>query len=153
MSEADALEVFKLLEAKRQEWAQTLAVHCEDFRTFMPGGKFLMERTGEVAQVIEAQARGQLTKEWVLKYNLPKLASFTIRKYGEPMASALALYWCHKMQTLYNIWKDQSDSDYIFKAADIETANESESLQKAVADLAPGHPAWSRIEDIKSIRP
>eukprot|EP00974_Lingulodinium_polyedra_P018422 1780724-Lingulodinium_polyedra.AAC.1 len=82
----------------------------------MPGGVFLKKTTGDVAQVLQSAPRTKKAKQWAEDYNMPMLASFTLKKYEEGPASGLGLYWCQKCQLLYDIWANQPDVDYEFRA-------------------------------------
>eukprot|EP00974_Lingulodinium_polyedra_P063857 6166673-Lingulodinium_polyedra.AAC.1 len=95
-------QVFALLEQKRREWGMAIPEQQTDFKTWMPGGAFMARTKGEVAQVLQAAPRTKGAKAWAEKYMMPKLASFILRKYGEGPASSLALWWCQKMQFLYD---------------------------------------------------
>ena len=91
LSEDQMNQVFALLEQKRRAWGQALPEQVADFRTWMPGGAFMQKTKGQVAYVLQAEARTKGAKEWVAAYMLPKLASFTLSKYGEGPASSLAI--------------------------------------------------------------
>ena len=116
-------------------------------------GAFMMRRHGEVVQVIQAAPRGRRGIDFVDTYNLPKLASCTIRLYSEVVASSLAQFWCKKLQFLFYMWANHEEDDYIFGDAEVEASNAPEGLEVAWQKLPKAHPAWKRIEDIEAIWP
>ena len=56
--------------------------------------------------------------DWVAKYNLPSMASFSTSRYEQEGASALALEWCRHLQYFYNIYTGQSDPNYDYRGDD-----------------------------------
>ena len=112
----------------------------------MPGGKFLYSVHGNVAEVLQAAPRTQKAKVWCEQYGTPRLASFTLSKYGENVASALALFWCRKMQFLLALWEHQDDMDYVYRPEDVEAANDDSEFEEGWKDLPATHPCWGRGE-------
>ena len=86
-------------------------------------------------------------------YMLPKLASFTLSKYGEGPASSLALFWCRKLQFLYDVWCSQEKEGYEYSLADIEASNDYEGLAFGWESCPPEHPCWARLAEIEAIHP
>eukprot|EP00974_Lingulodinium_polyedra_P087108 8444655-Lingulodinium_polyedra.AAC.1 len=119
----------------------------------MPGGAFLYKTQGEAVQVIQSAPRTKAAVEWCIQYGCPKLASFTISKYTEKVATSLALYWANKMQCLYDIYLNQEDEAYQYRPEDVELANYAEDLEEAWKDLPKTHPCWSRVKEIQGIAP
>ena len=89
----------------------------------------------------------------MLLYSVPKLASFTLKKYGEEAASSLALFWCKKMQFLYDVWCNQEDEDYVDTPEDVAASNDSEDLSFGWEGSGPDHPCWARLKEIEAIWP
>ena len=55
-------------------------------------------------------------------YGAPKLASLTMDKFGQEVASYLALYWCRKMQYFLDLARENHDLDWTFSDAECEGA-------------------------------
>ena len=85
---------------------------------------------------------------------MPKVQSFTLSRYTEPVASALALYWCHKMQTLYTVWLlAGEDPGFVFKPEDLVSSNEWEHFEEEFGGLPANSPGRARITLIQQIVP
>ena len=142
-----------MLEDKRMVWAQSLLDQQDDFKAWMPGGPFMWKRHGEVAQVLQASPRRKSSLAWAQKYHMSMLASFTLSKYTDKVASALALYWCAKCQFLFDIWCNQADPEYEYIEDDVTLANDPTEFEAAWEGLPKEHAAWERVDQIVSSFP
>ena len=146
-------QVFESLELKRRQWAVHYSSKYENFKSNVLGGEWTASHKKVIIDAVLAYASGQKVKDWCVKYSLPRSASFALAKYGEYMASHLALYWAARMQQWFDIWESQDDDDYTFSESDIETFHEPLEELSRFAGLQPGHVVMERLAELRDIVP
>ncbi len=55
-----------------------------------------------------------------MQFGLAKSARFELSMYGEEAASALAHFWCHKVDYYYTVWQAAGEGPYVFTVQDHE---------------------------------
>ena len=92
-------------------------------------------------------------RTWCRRYTLQSSASFAYARYGEEVASALALGWCQRMQVLYDVYVASGEGRFVFKPMDADELDEH-PIFAAVADaLSPHDPVFARVKQIRGIAP
>ena len=88
---------WRLLEERRAQWdADASRDEADRFRTCIRGGRAPMMRRRAAYDVIVAEARGGLAKEWARQYGVGQLHSFSFARYGEAVACRMAL--CRRLE-------------------------------------------------------
>lgn len=82
------------------------AGQSEDFRWALRGGRWLAQRTGQAYDSFRAYACGSSSSQWCAMVRLTPTATFATRLYTEQGAALLCRVWCHKMQFLYDVWRE-----------------------------------------------
>ena len=114
LSEEGYNQAFASLEAQRRAWQANHSRPSEDFRTTMLGGAWTLQNVGVTADAIKGYAANKDSQQFCVRFHMPKMQTFTIRKFTEIDASALALFWCAKMQHYYNLWTEQQDQHMVW---------------------------------------
>jgi len=145
---------FKRLMEKRLEWEAAYEGMAEDFEVIVRGGPWTEKHIGRVTDVIRAQPVSKEAKKWCELYGIVPSASFSIKRYTEAGASAMALAWVHRMQYFYDVYKDSDQSRYQYTAEDIAQYVEDEPFvdYQLTLPLEGGH-AYDRAKQVKSIMP
>ena len=142
------------LEARRQEWADEEVVRTPDFETFIRGGARIQATLGVPYDCIISRACSDESRSWIQGYFVTKTAAFAYRKYGERAAHMLAMGWCHKMQHLFDLFVDSRQGDlYVYQDAELNGYIPDPAYSAWVQTLPEGSPAYTRHEEIKSLRP
>ena len=144
----NALEnIFEAVEARRQAWAQQRRI-AQDFTTYIRGGAWSESRSGNALEGVRSQFQGALSKAWCAKYGMPETASVSYSKFGETMASALALAWCARLQHYFDIYFEAMDEGSVYNDAHLSSWSGDSALNTLLADLPANHVArkrWAQI--------
>ena len=103
--------------------------------------------------MIQAEGWNEAAKDFCHTHHMSRLQSFALSLYTEPVASSLALYWCHKMQALFTMWYLSGDEDYVFSAEEVAMANEWDLFDEELGGLAANSPGRRRTTLIQQIVP
>ena len=90
---------------------------------------------------------------WCLKYGLNRQASYSLMKFGEQAASALASFWCQRMQSFYDAFLESGEESYRYTDSDLASAPHADSCITKMGELPKAHPAWGRMHEIARIAP
>jgi hypothetical protein len=135
--------VFAALQKKRQEWSVDYNKPVEHFKTCILGGPWTQVHRGTSLADVRAFAAGSKPVAWCKKYFGVQQSSYSYRKYGDAVASSLALYWTHRMEHFYQIYLDANDDGYQYTDDDLASAPNpdvvSAALQHAGDKAAQGH--------------
>ena len=153
LEEDVAERVFAELREKRQLWEVEFAAPPEDFKTTLLGGAWTLQHRGVVCDAVKAYAAGATGLSFCRAYQLPKAASFAIRKYGEAVASALAIHWCARLQSLCTAARGQTMGSYVFTAADLESCPAPEEVLQLLQEQPQSHPGHVRLAEISALLP
>jgi hypothetical protein len=145
LSEEEVQEAFALLEAKRAEWRRELSTTPENFKTSIAGGAWSMASKGLAADSVKAAASGSAAKDWRRRYGFPQAASFAYKKYTEKVATALALYWCQRLQYFFDLSKALPEG-YAYTEGDVQGAPGVEEVSRLLEDVVRTSPDWLRWE-------
>jgi hypothetical protein len=148
------LSTWSLLETRRQEWADEEVVRTPDFETFIRGGAHTQATLGVPYDCIISRPCSEESRSWIQGYFATKTAAFAYKRYGEQAAHMLAMGWCHKMQYLFDLFVDSRQNEqFVYQDAELDAyAPDPAYIQWALA-LPLSSPAYSRHEEIKSLRP
>ena len=75
----------------------------DNFKTTIRGGAWAQQNKGVPFDSTLAYASGALAVRWCKDYHMPVRATFALKKFGDNVAPALALYWYKRLQHLYNL--------------------------------------------------
>lgn len=87
------------------------------------------------------------------KNGLQKTVSFSYAKYGEQASNLLALHWTHKMQYLFNIYRDSDQHGYVFSDTDVDGHVPERTFSEFIEGVPLESPILQRVHQIKAIRP
>jgi hypothetical protein len=106
------------LYAKRAAWLDEAPPPAIDFKLQLLGGRFTLEKTGQLYDAYSAKASGAEAIEWCRRYGLPRSARFARTLYGDDMAGMLSRWWAAKMQYYIDRWRASEDAHYKYTDAD-----------------------------------
>ena len=151
---ADQYErAFEDLESQRRRWQ---AVHHRpdaEFRTTMLGGAWTMQHVGVAADAIKAFAAGQTAQTFCTTYHLAKMQTFSIKKFSERDASCLALFWCAKMQHLFDLWIEVAEPPFSWTEELISSFDEEAIKDELFGERALSDAVSTRLQKILDMRP
>ena len=153
LSDDEVDAAFEALDAKRREWDANELLPSADFRTSIRGGAWTKANRGVSFDCISGSASSAALKTWCRRYSLQSSVSFAYAKYGEEVASALALGWCHKMQVLRDMWVGSGVDRYELMPNDGADQAEHEVFAAVAGTLAPHDPASARVATIRGLAP
>ena len=144
-------EVFRQLEAKREECHMLRAQEVQDFKVSLLGGMWTQRTSGRPFDAFKAQARRGEAEVWCGLYGLQKSARWDLGLYGEGNAAVFAKAWCHKMQYLFDLWSLSDGVGYEYTAADFERYVEPDDFSSMAASLTPA--GLQRVAQIRNLKP
>jgi hypothetical protein len=153
LDEDEVMRVFTELEAKRLAWNKDHESACDDFKTHVLGGAWTKRHKGVSFDAIRASPSNELAKSWCQRYGLATTSSFALNRYGETVCSALALYWCQRMQYFFDVWIDVEDEDYCFLRSDIDGCPPPRAALLAMDKLPLSDPSHNRLRELTDIAP
>ena len=150
----DELELaWDQLDLRRREWADEDKYVGTDFETVIRGGAWTHAAKGMAYDCIMARSSSEVGSEFVKKYGLQKTVSFSYAKYGEQASNLLALHWTHKMQYLFNIYRDSDQHGYVFSDTDVDGHVPERTFAEFIEGVPLESPILQRVHQIKAIRP
>jgi hypothetical protein len=102
-----AEEAMAELEALRARWARDEHGAATDFKVRVRGGAATAARMGGPADASRGEAANQQAEAFCLAAELPRSATFNLRRYTETHARDLARAWCHRLQWWYDLWLER----------------------------------------------
>ena len=152
-ADKDALELaVEELRKKREEWVAENENHCEMFVTELRGGRWTKAVMDKAYDAVAAKAAQIHVKHWCRLNSLPVMASYSIAKFGEHLASLLAISWCAKMQWLWELSAEGADDQKLkLDSATFDSYVPSPELTEALQSLPASHPAVTRTDEILNI--
>lgn len=142
------------LYAKRSEWSE-LPNASENFLVQIRGGRGTKKKKkkGVAYDCAAMQARGALPSVFVEDYGLQKLHSFSILKYGESTAMALALEVAARHDYFFGIFMRSDELEHRFSEEEISSYKASDEWRRLVHGFDSGSSEWTRAKAIEAIRP
>ena len=114
----DEMASMEALWAKRHELAGA-AEHEIGFDYTVRGGKWTAKHVGVLYDSYRAEARTPGAKNFCKLYNIPKSATFSVKKYKEDWCVILCKLWTSRMSHVYGIFTThESIEKYKFERAD-----------------------------------
>ena len=153
VEDPDLLSLHDRLMARRAELGDDAD---EDWRSYykwnLRGGRWLAERTGLAYDCVAAQCLPDTTAtDMALTFdNLNKMARFSISKFTEEGALALARLWIHRNHYFLNLWLAKDCRAVPFTDDEVEGYVEPDSV---AALYAQGVLVATRIDAIRRIVP
>ena len=96
-------EGMQALDAARLAMAAEPEASHEDFGTRVLGGPWLLKTKGIPFDAIQGYGRGEATKQFCIRRNIPKTIRFDYQLYGGDACGVMARAWCHRLQWLFNL--------------------------------------------------
>lgn len=120
LAEEQIEQVWETLAGKRRDLAEQVgAGGGADFKSDVRGGIWIEANKGFAADAMMEEAQNKAAAQWARSYNINKMVSFSIRKYGDHTASMLAIEWAREAQYFFDLWKQQRRQTYQFTEDDI----------------------------------
>ena len=139
------------LKEKRAAWATTSPSSDPDFETHIRGGKWTVVHRHEGFDCIVGRARHHHAQNWCKDQGLQVIMSFSYKKYGNYVASELALEWVNRMQHFYSLSQDLGPNS--ISQQDVQDYVERASFTEMVDSLPLDSVAWPRIRQVRSCNP
>ena len=140
------------LEAKRAEEAAVAAAPGrEHVGMEARGGKFTMEKFSVAFNEFRAQAETKEGNQWLRRYGMRLLATFTLRKFGEALARVCALYWAEKMSHFHSLWCARGQGSYEYSPEDLASFPEPRAFTEAFE--AASLECRKRMSDLRAMVP
>ena len=136
-------EALAKLAEKREEWAASVEQNAH-FITQLRGGKWLRQQRGLAYDSYVGQAASAAVKQWCRQHKLPLMGTYSIAKFGEEVASTLALEWTRRMEYVHAFLQT---SDVPLAQTYIET----QEFKQFVDGLPANSPALPRIRELRSL--
>ena len=151
----DAVDrAFAQLHSKRAEWSCEQDVGSDHFKTMVRGGAWTQAHRNVAVDSVAAQACTQMAKNFCIKYDLPKLASYSFAKFGERVAKVLAEGWVDKMTYLHSMYLEAEDDGFVFDQDVMQGYEEPTDLVNLRAELGDLHKGVrDRLEQLKMLKP
>lgn len=145
--------MWPLLEERRRQWAEEHHLLAERFKTTILGGEWTRQHRGQAFDAVKAFASGALVLAWCAQFQWPKQASFSFAKFGDAVASALAVYWCERSEYFYRLAELADDPAFEYSEEAKQGAPEPTRVS-AVLEQAPSlQAATARLEAIRRLVP
>ena len=109
--------VWESLDERRRLWAEGREYE-EYFYTSIRGGRWTATHKGLISDSICGQARGGIAREFCKCYAMNVMATYAFEKFGEHIASILAVEWCSRMAHFFTIWMARDSLAYQFTVPD-----------------------------------
>ena len=89
-------------------------------------------------------ARAGLPSVWAELYQMGRMVSFSIPRYGEAACVVMAQAWCKKCQFFYDIYCAADNVNYNYSAGDIASYEADAVLVELVLERGVDDPLWDR---------
>lgn len=146
-------QVWQELEAKRRTQSLAAPRPPEHFNTTILGGAWTKKQKSVSYDVVKGYAMGKQVSQWCERYSLPQSASFYYSRYGNSLASGLALYWCQRLEYFFAIWESQPDEHYVFSESDLAGAPEAPAALVDTQDTPNPKVATARVMEVQRLVP
>ena len=145
---------WRLLEERRAQWdADASRDEADHFRTCIRGGRAPMMRRHAAYDVIVAEARGGLAREWARQYGVGQIHSFSFARYGEAVACRMALEVCRRLEHYFRIYLEADNDAMVYSEAQQASYEESIDWIDWILGLLDGDAAFDRAVGIRKIVP
>ena len=146
--------VYAALQQRRQEWAVDYDQPAQHFKTCILGGAWSKVHRGVTLADVRAFAAGTEAVAWCKKYFGVQQSSYAYRKYGDEVASALALYWAHRMEHFYQIFLSARNDNYHYTSDDKDSAPDPELVIAALKHAGDkARSGQKRLNEIVALLP
>jgi hypothetical protein len=153
LSKGEVDEVLDEMKAKRRDWELTFTNPGEHFKTTLLGGTWTKQYRGMVCERTRAFSVGKDAEAFCTKYSLPSNMSFTFLKYGEPLAGALAVYFCRRLQYFFDLAQNSGSASYEFTPDDFHNAPAWTAVTDQLKDMPASHPGYMKLSEMLEIVP
>ena len=152
-TEQKLMQAAEELAFKRAEWSSTLEDQPTLFQCTVRGGQWTLENKGVAFDSILTEAR-KVTWPWCERYGMPKRSTYAFKLYGQRLCTALAMYWCKRMQALYDIWvANGSEMTFKYRPDHIQSLLKPKEVEGVLAGEPAAHPGWKRLQGIQALSP
>ena len=154
LEEDEALLVFQALDEKRRDWAgEEYEVH-ESFKTSIGGGSWTQAHLGVPFDCVRGAAVSKEAQQRCTLRHLPRTASFAFGKFGDALASGLALYYCQRLQYFYSLSTASGAGVHAYSENEIAAAPKvGGALAEALSRVPETHPGHSRAAELAALLP
>jgi hypothetical protein len=118
IAEDEVVIILACLEAERGRIAAVPTPEC--FQLVVRGSVDTFKRFGVPFDFLKAEAKSGNAEAFCEQFHLFRSASFSYKLYGQETCIALCLAWMHRMQGLYDVWRNNAyDAAHVFSVADM----------------------------------
>ena len=152
LTEEQLQQTWDALALRRQAWSHTLQDSTEHFTLTLRGGAWTQAHHGTEADAVAGQAARGAPADWCRTYGLPKMASFSIRRYGEQIATRLAEEWCARLQYFFDLYLEDNSAMLKYTEEALQSYEPGESWRVFKAGLQNAL-AVQRACEIEALKP
>ena len=141
------------LEEKRKEWEAEGPAQGDAFAVEVVDWAWTKGQAGRAYYCLEGRAAKGDATAWCRRYQLNAYTSFSVKLYGEEVATALAVEWCRRMQHFYDLYRCQPARDFKFTADHKAALEDSKAFELMRGGLPTSGKAAARANVILALFP
>ena len=115
------------------------------------GGRSTQTRFGVPYNEFRGQSKHAAVRQWLRRYGLQLTGTFSLHKYREELARAMATFWVAKMTCYYTSYLRSGQEAYIYTEEDVRSFAEPASFGEAYASADA--PARRRMDELRALAP
>ena len=154
LTEEQMASVWEELAEIRAAWHEGGAAPGADFQTSLRGGVWTKRQKDVVADAVAAAATSPDARNWLLRLDGQRMASFSILKFGDHAANLMATEWCKRRQFYYNLWLEKGAPEVIsFSPDEVSSYAPSQEWADWISALPESDVASARARALNSYAP
>ncbi|CAK0826209.1 unnamed protein product [Prorocentrum cordatum] len=151
LDEIDMDKVLEELEEKRKAEGKAAAEAEAHFHWVVRGGAWTAEHVGVAFDSFRATFKTPLGREMLRKYGFAQSCTFSLAKFGDEFARALAGYWVAKMTYFFDDWSAHGRGNYVFNVAFVNAFPEDAAFTRAYGLATPAQRV--RFDELRALSP
>ena len=124
-----------------------------NFQTFLRGGRWTKQITGEAVDCIATKAASTTGRRYLEELKLNRMASFAFSRYGRKWATWLALLWCAAHEQWMLLWLENEEELRTFPELDVACLEVDQVMLQEVLKLPQQHHVRTRYDQILRQQP
>ena len=124
----------------------------QDFKVSVLHGESTRKLTGKYADAFSGSARGELAKDWCLRYGLQRSSRYGFGDFGADGSALMALAYCHRMQYFYDLYLERGGTAVVYTDEDIDGYQELAEFATYANGLT-GAVLSRRVSELRRMNP
>ena len=153
LTEDQMASAWDSLRVRREAWALQVEEAHDHFPVVMRGGAWTQANRRTPADCFASSASKGEPTSWCRRYGLPKMASFSILKYGNEMASKLAEEWSRKMHYYFDLYISANNPDFLYEPGHITSYTPPQAWVEWKNSLLQTDKAMPRAMEVERLQP